>query len=66
MHRPYTKVYDIIFDFYESDEVIQKIDTSLWKSNIQASDSLRHCIKQKGFKGIEVHRIKGNVYLMKL
>ena len=66
MNRPYLPVYDIIFDFYQSGDTVRKINSSWWRSNIQAYDSIRHCIKQKGFKGIEVHRLKGEVYLMKL
>lgn len=65
MSRSYTKVFDIIFDFYESDEKMMVVDVSQWTSIKVATDSLRRCIKNKRFKGIEVISRKGDVFLMK-
>lgn len=65
MPRSYTKVFDIIFDFYESDEKMMAVDVSLWKSAKVATDCLRRVIQNKRFKGIEVVSRKGAVFLMK-
>lgn len=65
MPRPCTNVFDIIFDFYESDETVMAVDVSLWNTTKQACDSLRRCIKNKRFKGIAVVSRSGAVFLMK-
>ncbi len=65
MPRSYTKVFDIIFDFYESDEKMMVVDVSQWTSIKSATDSLRWCIKNKRFDNITVVSRKGEVFLMK-
>ena len=65
MPRSYTKVFDIVFDFYESLEIVTLVDASLWTSPEQAVSSIRRVIKKKRFDGIEVFSRKGDVFLLK-
>lgn len=65
MPRTCTNVFDIVFDFYESDETVMAVDVSLWNTTKQACDSLRRCIKNRRFDNITVVSRKGEVFLMK-
>lgn len=66
MPRSYIKAFDIILDFYESDDRMMEVDVSLWDNPKQACDSMRRCIERKRFYGIEVFRRRGFVFLMKI
>lgn len=63
--RPYTPVRDILDDFIDSDNMYMEVDLTPWRSNIQAYDSIRHCIKEKHLNEIYVFRHRGKVYLAK-
>jgi hypothetical protein len=66
MPRKPTKVFDIIFDFDESDDRIRDVDVTMWSSPKQACDTLRRCIEKKRFYGVEVYRRRGAVFLRKI
>lgn len=64
MKRPYTKIFEFIEDFQESGELIMEVDTSQWTSDKTAGDSIRRCIKQKGFKDIGVVKRGERIYVL--
>lgn len=65
MPRSYTKIFDVIFDFYESDEKMMVVDVTPWKSAKVTTDCLRRVIKNKRFDNIMVVSRNGDVFLMK-
>ena len=65
MKRPYTKIYDMLWDFQDSEDFVRKIDTSNWSSNKIACDCLRRTIKLRGFKGISVSQCGDEIFLKK-
>lgn len=64
MKRPYTKIIEILEYFNEIGEIIMEVDTSQWTSDKTACDSIRRCIKQKGFKNIGVVKRGERIYLL--
>ncbi len=66
MKRPYTKIADFLVDFAKSDERILEVDSLQWMSEKKSSDSIRRCIRKKGYKDMIVFRRNERVFVVKL